>query len=204
MKKRFLYLCIGIFTISSLAACDKAASAEPATESETLVQNQFSEINSFRDYTWETSMDDITNTEITSDMIENANYRWDSENGLELLTLTEGQVAGYDTSISYGFVDGKLECGGYDPDIDETNYVSLVDKYSATYGEPVLNKESTGWGSCALWIDDNKNMVSISEIMGIIYIANDSTFIEYFNDSFTEFHEIDLYNELERTGSDGI
>lgn len=122
------------------------------------------------------------------------------------LSISGGNVAGIEIrSVGYIFSDNKLSAGVYDLTINDTEYSDLVEKYTSIYGDASLSKESTGWGDCSLWIDSEHNVVCISGTIGIVYIQNGSPYTDYIGDMLTEFHEINLQDEINKIGNtDGI
>ena len=98
------------------------------------------------------------------------NYQCDESNDISALTLLHQEVAGYsDVSSSYLFSDNKLIAGSYDLDIDDTAFDDLSKKIAQTYEKPYLEKESTGWGKLSIWIDDSKDVITLSEMLGITF-----------------------------------
>lgn len=163
-------------------------------------------INSFGDYEWGTNIATVKSQEITSDMKESIDYSEENNDNMIGLSISGGNVAGIETrSVGYIFSDNKLSAGVYDLTINDTEYSDLVEKYTSIYGDASLSKESTGWGDCSLWIDSEHNVVCISGTIGIVYIQNGSPYMDYIGDMLTEFHEINLQDEINKIGNtDGI
>ncbi len=194
---KFLHNSLNIAKISlcfCLVGCS-SVSAEPATG--------ISQIDSFRGYEWGTAFDDIKSQEITSGMLEYRDYRIDevgSVDGLTDLCMYNGSVDTYDTNVEYLFQNDKLVSGGYDMEIDDSNYDDICNGISEKYGDPDITKPSTGWGNCSMWIDDNQNVILVSEALGLLYFQNDESTIELFSESLEKFHEIDIDKELQKVG----
>lgn len=181
----------------SLTACAQASTGESteASSEKTLPQ-----ISSFGDYEWGTSYEKIKSTEISDDMKEIIDYREDAgENEMISLTINNQETAGFSTSVSYVFSDNKLTAGGYDiGGVNEESYSDLSQKLSSKYGDPYISKESTGWGRLSVWIDNSHNAICLSEILDVLYIENDSPYLDFINEQFIEFHETDLIKEIEK------
>lgn len=159
-------------------------------------------INSFNDYEWGTDMDTIKSKEITPDMKKSIDYSEENSGDMIGLSINGGDVSGIETrSVGYIFSDNKLSAGVYDLTINDTEYSDLLEKYTSIYGEASLTKESTGWGGCSLWIDGEHNVVCISGTIGIAYIQNGSPYMNYIGDMLTEFHEINLQEEINKIGN---
>lgn len=175
-------------------------------QDQTSVSEKTTKISSFSDYPWDTSYDDIYSAQITSDMKETIDYQRDESNDISALTLLHQEVAGYsDVSSSYLFSDNKLIAGNYDFDIDNKAFDDLSEKIVNIYGKPYLEKESTGWGKVSIWIDDSKDAIALSEILGITFFEADSPFLEFLNDQFIEFHDVDLVSEIKKYNNlDGL
>ncbi len=201
LKKCFAAICAIALSFQCIAC---APSMKQSETSDNVSENQ--QINSFMDYTWGTTIDKIKKNEITSDMEENIDYMEDTTDDSVMLTITGKEVAGYKTDIGFLFSNNGLEMGCYDLDIEDDDYTDLIEKYTAKYGAPTVEKESTGWGPCTIWIDDNQNFICITDVYGIIYSTKSNSFVtNTFNDFLKEYHEIDLYEELNKIGnSDGI
>lgn len=138
-------------------------------------------------------------------MKEFLDYQEQDVNGMIGLTIKNGSLAGCDTEIGYIFDDSGLIGGAYDPNIDDDTYAQWEKKYTDEYGDPILKKESTGWGPCTLWVDDSKNFIFLSGLTGISYCKSDSPYLEFLNDGLYKYHEIDLVEELNKIGNtDGI
>lgn len=195
--KRFLHNALNIAKISlcfCLVGCS-ATSADPVVEA--------SQIDSFRDYNWGTTFDDIKSNEITSDMLEYRDYRIDeisSMDGLVDLCMYNESVDTYDTNVEYLFLNDKLVSGGYDMDIDDSNYDDICNGISEKYGDPDIVKSSIGWGGCSMWMDDNQNVILVSEALGLLYFQNDDSIINLFSENLEKFHEINIENELKKAG----
>ena len=211
MKKKLLYFALAICLFSgcssSANAPSKIASTEKSSEDITSEQNDSIKIDSFRDYQWGTSLDDIRSKEITADMKEDIDYSEESESDFKGISITHGDVAGYDASIGFVFENDKLEAGGYL--VNEKNdkvYSDLFKKYSSKYGTPVISTESVGWGPCHIWIDNDKNFICFNDLSGISYVSKDcSSYINELNDLLKEFYKIDLIESLNQIGNtDGI
>lgn len=104
-------------------------------------------------------------------MKEAVDYQRDESNGISALTLLHQEVAGYsDVSSSYLFSDNNLVAGSYDLDIDDETFDDLSEKIVKIYGKSCLEKESTGWGKLSIWIDDSKDVITLSEMLGITFL----------------------------------
>ena len=170
-------------------------------------------IDGFRDYKWGTSSDIIKDAEITADMQENRDYVNEpgiNDSEIDVFSILDGSVAGYDARISYCFADGKLTGGIYELDVEKTEeeraYNDLKDKYSGIYGEPVAATEGTGWGPFTLWIDDDKNLIYFDAWFDIGYLQAGSPLLEVIDIEGTEkYFGINILDELEKIGNtDGI
>lgn len=200
MKKKILCSIFACVLAVSLSACGAAASSD-----KTAAADDTPKIDSFRDYAWGTSYEEIKSAEITDDMKELLDYQEQDVDGMIGLTIKNGDVAGHDTEIGYIFDDSGLIGGAYDPGIDDDSFVEWEQKYIDEYGDPVLEKESTGWGACALWVDDSKNFIFLSGLTGISYGKADSPYLQFVNDGLYKYHEVDLEEELNKIGNtDGI
>lgn len=189
-------LCLSSCAIIGLISlgCSNVTAQDQASALEKAVQ-----ISSFSDYPWDTSYDDIYSDQITSDMKEAVDYQRDESNGISALTLLHQEVAGYsDVSSSYLFSDNKLVAGSYDLDIDDETFDDLSEKIVKIYGKSCLEKESTGWGKLSIWIDDSKDVITLSEMLGITFFEADSPCLEFLNDQFIEFHDVDLVSEIKK------
>ena len=123
------------------------------------------------------------------------------ENGMVALSIQNQKISGYDTSIGYAFSDDMLVAGSYDMGgVDEESYDLLLKKFSSKYGDPFLTKDSTGWGRLAVWVDNSQNILCLSEILDVLYMENESPFLDFINDQFIEFHEVDLISSLSMEG----
>lgn len=158
------------------------------------------QISSFADYLWGTSYADIYSDKITQNMKAQIDYLEDeSDNSLSTLTVFHQEIAGYsDVSSSYIFSDQKLTAGEYDLKIDDKTFEDLSEKMTVKYGDPYLTKDSTGWGKLSIWIDESKNIISLSEILNILYVEADSPLLDTLNEQFIEFHELDLLSEINK------
>lgn len=196
-------LCLSSCAIIGLISlgCSNVTAQDQASALEKAVQ-----ISSFSDYPWDTSYDDIYSDQITSDMKEAVDYQRDESNGISALTLLHQEVAGYsDVSSSYLFSDNKLVAGSYDLDIDDETFDDLSEKIVKIYGKSCLEKESTGWGKLSIWIDDSKDVITLSEMLGITFFEVDSPCLEFLNDQFIEFHDVDLVSEIKKYNNlDGL
>lgn len=178
-------------------------STEAAQDSETAAQD--SGISAFNSCAWGSSLEEVKAAVITAGMQENTDYMVSTEEGITGLTINATQVAGYDTAAGYLFVDDQLAGGLYSVDFPNSEYSILQSKYCAVYGDPVIDQESTGWGPCSLWIDQNGNFVFLSHMCGILYGTPDSSIIDLYSTGISEFHGIDLSAEISKfTNTDGI
>ena len=179
-------LCLSSCAIIGLISldCSNVTAQDQASTSEKAAQ-----ISSFSDYPWGTSYDDIYSDQITSDMKETVDYQYDESNGISALTLLHQEVAGYpDVSSSYLFSDNNLS-----------------KKITQTYEKPYLENESTGWGKLSIWIDDSKDVITLSEMLGVTFFDADSPCLEFLNDQFIEFHDVDLVSEIKKYNNlDGL
>lgn len=189
-KTMILTLCLSLTGCRTVVASDEKA--------ETAVE--FSQISSFREYEWGTSIDTIKEKEIAPDMKEILDYSIESESDLVCLTIEDGHVDKYDAKIGYVFSSDSLVAGAYDLDVNEENYEDICNGISEKYGEPAIQKDSTGWGDCSIWIDDDGNFISVSGILGIMYVQSGNPFVDMQAESFDRFHEIDLLKELGKAG----
>lgn len=189
-----------------LAFCIPATGCSTTSTPPKSSDNSETLINSFGDYEWGTNIATVKSQEITSDMKESIDYSEENNDNMIGLSISGGNVAGIETrSVGYIFSDNKLSAGVYDLTINDTEYSDLVEKYTSIYGDASLSKESTGWGDCSLWIDSEHNVVCISGTIGIVYIQNGSPYMDYIGDMLTEFHEINLQDEINKIGNtDGI
>lgn len=204
MKKKVLCMAVALSMALSITACGESAS-DSAVKSEISQEESAPSIDAFQDYAWGTSLEDIKSAEVTDDMKELLDYQEQDVNGMIGLTIKNGNVAGCDTEIGYIFDDNGLIGGAYDPDIDDNSFNDWEQKYTDEYGEPVLKKESTGWGACALWVDDSNNFIFLSGLTGISYGKGDSPYLQILNDGLYKYHEIDLEEELNKAiNTDGI
>ena len=175
----------------SLTACS-TSDAGQTSEEESSPQ-----ISAFNDYDWGTSYEDIKSAEISTDMKELLDYReTDGVDGMFSLSLFEQSAAGYPATIEYIFSNDELVAGGYDIGIDEEIYADIKKKLTLEYGDPDVEKDSTGWGKVSVWIDDSKNILCLSEILEVLYMEADSPFLDFINEQFIEFHELDITSVL--------
>lgn len=195
---QFLHNFLNVAKISlciCLVGCSPVSAAKLDAEA--------SQIDSFRGYEWGTSFDDVKEKEITDGMLEYRDYRIDevgSIGGLKDLQMYNGYVDSYDATVEYLFLDDELVGGGYDLDIDDSNYADICSGVSDKYGDPSVQKPSTGWGECSMWIDDSQNVIVVSEMLGLLYFQNNDTLTDLFSESLEKFHEIDIKNELKKVG----
>lgn len=179
----------------SLTACS-SSDAEQSSE-----EGSDPQISSFNGYDWGTSCEDIKTTEISADMKELLDYEEnngvDELDGMSVLSFFKQSVAGYSATIEYAFSNDELVAGLYGIDIDEEIYADLLEKLTLKYGNPDVEKDSTGWGNVSVWIDDSKNMLCLSEFFdALYYIAADSPLLNILNEQFIEFHELDITSVL--------
>lgn len=189
----------------AIALASIGCSSVSAQNQETTDQD-VQQISSFSNYSWDTSYNDIYSAEISSEMKENINFQRDESDGLTMLALLNQEVAGYSgITSSYIFSDEKLVAGNYALDIDDEVFEDLNDKITEIYGTPYIIKDSTGWGNLAVWIDDSKNILTLSEILDVTYFEADSPLLATLNDQFVEFHDFDLLNEIKKyNNTDGL
>lgn len=118
--------------------------SEPDINSETEVSTESAtSAFTFRGYDWGTSLDDIKQNEITSDMVEDIDYGI-SDN---MLFILNSKVSSYDATIVFEFDNNnKLISGGYslsEKHTDDSGYyndfVDLTELYAKKYGEPQEN-----------------------------------------------------------------
>lgn len=118
--------------------------SEPDINSETEVSTESAtSAFTFRGYAWGTSLDEIKQKEVTSDMVENVDY------GLldNKLFILNREVSSYDASIVFEFdSNNKLISGGYaltEEHADDGGYyddfIDLTKLYTKKYGEPQKN-----------------------------------------------------------------
>lgn len=190
-----------LFVCIILTSCGNVSATQ-----ETQEDDSSSVISSFNGYDWGTSYDEIRSSEITENMKEKIDYSEDQTEGMTALSLYHKDISGYDVRVDYAFSDQKLTAGMFQMDgDDEEVYEDMLVKISSKYGDPYLKKESTGWGRCAIWIDGEKNIICSSEILDIIYAESGSHLLEYLNDQFIEFHELDLLSEIDKfNNTDGL
>lgn len=189
----------------AIALASIGCSSVSAQNQETTDQD-VQQISSFSNYSWDTSYNDIYSAEISSEMKENIDFQRDESDGLTMLALLNQEVAGYSgITSSYIFSDEKLVAGNYALDIDDEVFEDLNDKITEIYGTPYIIKDSTGWGKLSIWIDDSKDVITLSEMLGVTFFEADSPFIEFLNDQFIEFHDVDLVSEIKKYNNlDGL
>ena len=166
-------------------------------------------IDGFRDYKWGTPIETVTEAEISSDMREYQDYEKESEidgSSVEVFSVYDGNVAGYDAKISYCFADGELTGGVYEIDVDKDDedraYKDLKDKYTGIYGEPIAETEGTGWGPFTLWIDNNKNLIYFDAWFTIAYLEADSELLDIIDIEGNEkYFGINILDELDKIGN---
>lgn len=193
MKKLFCIFLSSLFCVS-LTACAQQSGRTP----ESSIVDSEPSISAFNNYSWGTP-----ESEIKENMNENLDYkRINNENNLTSLAFTMQKVYGYDSSVEYIFSDGKLTAGAYSPyEMNEEDYDKLFSTLQEKYGDAIIQKDTTGWGRLAVWTDDSKNVLFLSEILDIGYSESGSPALEFLNDQFIYFHEIDLLSELEKISS---
>ena len=200
MKKKASVILLCGFLILTEATCVFAGETEIESPLTTSIDN-------FRDYKWGTPIDELKKNEISTDMKENFDYEPETESNdgtLSSFRIIDGVVGGYSADICYTFFNGKLTAGEYDLSLEDNDYTDLVKKYSDKYGNPVVEKESVGWGPCSVWIDSEHNFIFIDS-WGISYISSDSPLVEAYSESLYKYHEISLEKELNKIGNtDGI
>lgn len=184
------------------------STTSPETESST---ESATSAFTFRGYAWGTSLDEIKQKEVTSDMVENVDYSISDGK----LIIAEGKVSTYNANICFEF-DGenKLISGQYnitEKHSDYTGYYNdfedLADLYSKKYGEPqshdlwkndLYKDDKSEWGLAAAcghatfwrtWDADDG-----SEI--IIGLIGDN----FKNSTFILYNMPGYYNEDDMTG----
>lgn len=174
-----------------------SALAESA-ETETEVPKLY---DSFYGYEWGTKLEDIQASEVEEGMLEGKDYYLEPDviDGVDQFELYGIEVGGYETVALFLCEDGILTAGGYD--VDDEFLPDLKEKYIDVYGAPAIEKESIGWGSCSVWIDEEKNYIIISELLGIEYVSCDSLVNEDNFPALEEYHGIDLESELNAVGN---
>lgn len=197
---KFFYIFITA-TCLAVSPCHAVYADAPEQIEESIMQ-----ISSFCSYEWGTSYDEIKDAETTDDMQENIDYAEDTVGDCTCWGVFHKDIAGYDAQVGFVFFEDKLTAGTYVMDgEDKQIFDDLLDKFTSKYGEPYLNKESTGWGRIAVWVDNDNNVICTSEMLNTIYMESDSPFIEYYNDIFIKFHELDLQKELHKhNNTDGL
>lgn len=146
-------------------------------------------------------METVTAAVVTADMQENVDYQIATEDGITGLVINATQVAGYDTSASYLFVDDQLVAGIYAVEFPDSEYSDLQAKYCTVYGEPVVDQESTGWGPCSIWVDSEHNFIFISKLCGIVYGTENDAVLDLLDQEFSQFHEINIRDVLSKVGN---
>ena len=68
--------------------------------------------------------------------------------------------------------------------------------------KPNIEKSSTGWGGCSMWIDDSQNVILVSEMLGILYFQNDESIIDLFSESLEKFTKLILIENCRKPGMD--
>lgn len=210
-----LLLCISsIISLNVLGATNSNGyNVDIEAETEILAsENGAVMIDDFRGYKWGTDFDEILAAEGGEIVQEASETLCILENGkittngnVQTLEISEGEVGGYPAVIQYGFYNNKLFVGGYQVDLEDADYLDMVEKYSSVYGDPWLQKESTGWGPCSLWIDKDKNLIYISTVADIMYFSSDEMSMNICRDYLENFHEIDIDVEMNKIGNvDGI
>ena len=197
-----------VILASAMCFTALASDSTPAQD-----QAEKKDISSFGDYKWGTSYDDVFQGEITSDMIERADYSVEEETdyGMKTIEIKHGSVGGYDASVAYLFSDSGLNAAGYVLDLVGTEEVSdIIDKYETVYGDATVTKSFSATGTCVLWVDDLENKIVLlldeeeeESSDAIIYFAHDSDFWDLYAEDLKD--SIDLDKELNKIGNtDGI
>lgn len=139
-------------------------------------------------------------------MKEAVDYQCDESNDISALTLLHQEVAGYsDVSSSYLFSDNKLIAGSYDLDIDDTAFDVYQKKSLKHMKSLILKRNLLVGGKLSIWIDDSKDVITLSEMLGITFFEADSPCLEFLNDQFIEFHDVDLVSEIKKYNNlDGL
>ena len=156
---------------------------EIATETESSTESVTSAFT-FRGYDWGTSLDEIKQNEVTSDMVENVDYGMSGNT----LIILNSKVSSYDASVIFEFDnDNKLISGGYsltEEHTDDSGYyddfIKLTSSYAKKYGLPeqsdvwknnLYKDDVTKWGFAAAcghvsflryWDADDGSSISIS------------------------------------------
>ena len=115
-------------------------------------------------------------------------------------------VGGYNADAEFAFDDGKV-CGGvyWLTDSSEKDIPAIISKYTSVYGEPFLQKETTGWGQLTLWADDDGDVIFFSGYHSIYYLQSGSPYTAECEEMLSKYHELDLQQELGKIGNtDGI
>lgn len=209
MKKKFF-----VFVAAMLGGLQFCYPAGVSAEGEKI--DSYKEISSFRDYEWGSSIDQIKEGEITSDMQELTHYEIEPLDNTEMINLTikNSAVAGYDASTLYIFSDDVLVGGAYTLDlIGDSEVDDVINKYSSVYGNPAVEKAVTEENSFFIWLDDNENKILIitnssegddsgSDV--IMYFQNESPLWNYYVNAFSG-SDMDIEKELGKIGNtDGI
>ena len=160
-----------------LSETETAIETESSTES---VTSAFT----FKEYAWGTSLDEIKQNEITSDMVENVDYGMSGNT----LIILNSKVSSYDASAIFEFDnDNKLISGGYsltEEHTDDSGYyddfIKLTSTYAKKYGLPeqsdvwknnLYKNDVTKWGFAAAcghvsflryWDADDGSSISIT------------------------------------------
>lgn len=196
------------FVCCAAALCAAICIAAPACAAETeTVDNAAEELSipGFLDYKWGDAKDDVLEKEISPDMVSGIDYAEEMSEGMLAVRIKDKGVAGYEADANLLFADDVLIAGSYAIDTTDEEFLKLMEKYSEKYGEPTLEKESTGWGPAFMWIDADGNFIAATDMFGVFYISADSAVIDLLEDQFMEFNEIDLRKEVEKAvSSDGI
>lgn len=198
MKKLFCIFLSSLFCVSLTACTQQSGHA-----TENSIEDSEPSMSVFNDYSWGTPQSEIEKSEIKENMNENLDYkRINNENNLTSLAFTMQKVYGYDSSVEYIFSDGKLTAGAYSPyEMNKEDYDKLFSTLQEKYGDAIIQKDTTGWGRLAVWTDNSKNVLFLSEILDIGYSESGSPALEFLNDQFIYFHEIDLLSELKKISS---
>ena len=115
-------------------------------------------------------------------------------------------VGGYDSSAEFALADDKL-CGGtyWIDEATEEDLPDLISKYTSVYGEPFLQKETTGWGQLTLWTDNDGDVIFISGYCTVYYLQSGSPFTSECEETLSKYHDVNLQKELGKIeNTDGI
>ena len=196
------------FVCCAAALCAAICITAPACAAETETMDNVSEelsIPGFLDNKWGDAKDEVLEKEISPDMVSGIDYLEETRENMLAVTVKDKGVAGYEADENLLFADEVLIAGSYTLDVNDEEFLNLMEKYSEKYGEPTLEKESTGWGPAFMWIDTDGNFIAATDMFGVFYISADSAVIDLLEDQFMEFNEIDLRKEIEKAvSSDGI